>query len=120
MASVKPDIEFYDMYNGGLQSTYGGDISVSFWEDALLVMKGKAVEYKENLPLVRSLDLSDKFLSGHIPIEITCLRSLLSLNLSYNRFTGEIPEKIGDMEALESIDFSMNSSREKFLQACPL
>lgn len=77
-------------------------------EDVQIVMKGRAVEYKEILGLVNFIDMSGNALSGDIPIEITSLSHLLSLNLSKNLLTGEIPKRIGDMKALESIDFSMN------------
>ncbi|XP_023879448.1 receptor-like protein EIX1 [Quercus suber] len=78
------------------------------FESALLVMKGRVVEYGTVLGLVKSIDLSKNNFSGEIPNEVTSLRGLQSLNLSFNIFTGRIPESIGVMRSLESIDFSVN------------
>ncbi|XP_044464199.1 receptor-like protein EIX2 [Mangifera indica] len=80
----------------------------NFLEDALLVMKGKMVEYNTILNLVRIVDLSSNNFSGEIPAEVTDLRALQSLNLSHNSFTGKIPKNIGAMKSLESIDLSHN------------
>ncbi|KAL5737650.1 hypothetical protein ACOSP7_030411 [Xanthoceras sorbifolium] len=77
-------------------------------EDALVVTKGRTLEYSTNLNLVRSIDLSRNNFSGEIPIEVTNLGALWSLNLSYNSFTGKIPENIGAMRLLESVDFFSN------------
>ncbi|KAH7518829.1 hypothetical protein FEM48_Zijuj09G0212900 [Ziziphus jujuba var. spinosa] len=67
----------------------------SYEEAALLLMKGKLIEYNKTLGLVNIIDLSGNSLSGHIPLEITSLSNLLSLNLSNNLLDGEIPMKIG-------------------------
>ncbi|KAB2598404.1 leucine-rich repeat receptor-like protein CLAVATA2 [Pyrus ussuriensis x Pyrus communis] len=77
-------------------------------QKAILVTKGKQVEYTKILKFVKSMDLSCNFMYGEIPEELTGLLALQSLNLSNNRFTGSIPSKIGNMERLESLDFSMN------------
>ncbi|KAH9651445.1 hypothetical protein KPL70_026741 [Citrus sinensis] len=77
-------------------------------EDALVVMKGRAAEYKCILNLVRIIDFSKNNFSGKIPLEVTNLKALQSFNLSNNFFTGRIPESIGAMRSLESIDFSLN------------
>ena len=53
-------------------------------ESALLVIKGKILEYSTILQLVKSIDFSKNSLSGEIPEEVTNLRELQSLNLSYN------------------------------------
>uniref|UniRef100_A0A2C9VNR4 Leucine-rich repeat-containing N-terminal plant-type domain-containing protein n=1 Tax=Manihot esculenta TaxID=3983 RepID=A0A2C9VNR4_MANES len=83
--------------------------SGSYFEDALLVIKGRVVEYSTTLKLVRSMDLSDNLLSGEIPNkQITSLQGLQSLNLSHNLLTGRVPENIGAMRELESLDLSMN------------
>nr|XP_048317793.1 receptor-like protein EIX2 [Ziziphus jujuba var. spinosa] len=82
--------------------------STSYVEAALLLIKGKPIEYNKTLALVNIMDLSGNSLSGHIPLEITNLSNLLSLNLSNNLLDGEIPVKIGNMRELESIDFSKN------------
>ncbi|KAK9212617.1 hypothetical protein WN943_001999 [Citrus x changshan-huyou] len=77
-------------------------------EDALLVLKGKAVEYNTILKLIRLIDLSKNKFSGEIPSEIMNLRALVSLDLSCNSFTGRIPKSIGALESILSIDFSAN------------
>ncbi|KAF3946432.1 hypothetical protein CMV_027300 [Castanea mollissima] len=66
------------------------------------------MEYKENLKLVRLIDLSSNNLSGSIPAEISDLSELRFLNLSRNHLMGKIPEKIGSMKELESVDLSRN------------
>ena len=78
------------------------------FESALLVIKGKVLEYSTILQLVKSIDLSKNNLSGEIPTEVISLQGLQSLNLSFNILKGRIPENIGVMGALESIDFSVN------------
>ncbi|XP_030929058.1 receptor-like protein EIX2 [Quercus lobata] len=78
------------------------------FESALLVMKGRVVEYGTILGLVKSIDLSKNNFSGEIPNEVTSLQGLQSLNLSFNIFIGRIPESIGVMRSLEFIDFSVN------------
>ncbi|XP_060676409.1 receptor-like protein EIX1 isoform X1 [Ziziphus jujuba] len=83
--------------------------NASYVEAALLLIKGKPIEYTNTLEFVNIIDLSGNSLSGHIPLEITNLLNLLSLNLSNNLLDGEIPMRIGDMRELESIDFSMNN-----------
>ncbi|CAN6569158.1 unnamed protein product [Malus baccata var. baccata] len=87
------------------------NLSVSFRPvgcNAILVTKGREVEYNKILGFVKSIDLSCNFLSGEIPEELTSLLALQSLNLSNNSFTGRIPSKIGTMAQLESLDISMN------------
>ncbi|KAH7518853.1 hypothetical protein FEM48_Zijuj09G0215300 [Ziziphus jujuba var. spinosa] len=91
---------WYNVYKRGIAANV---------EAALLLIKGKLVEYNRTLELVNIIDLSGNSLSGHIPLEITNLSNLLSLNLSNNLLDGEIPMRIGDMRELESIDFSMNN-----------
>ncbi|MED6196538.1 hypothetical protein PIB30_048452, partial [Stylosanthes scabra] len=79
-----------------------GIISVLVW------VKGVGVEYRNNLGLVKNIDLSGNNLSGKLPPEITRLSELIFLNLSRNLLTGNIPGSIGNMRALESIDLSRN------------
>ncbi|KAK4591139.1 hypothetical protein RGQ29_021364 [Quercus rubra] len=83
-------------------------VYVSYVENVQLAPKGKEMEYKENLNLVRLIDLSSNNLSGSIPAEISDLSVLRFLNLSRNHLMGMIPEKIGNMKELESIDLSRN------------
>ncbi|XP_031268182.1 receptor-like protein EIX1 [Pistacia vera] len=100
---------YYDEAN---YISYGSEASsffeIVYCEDAVLVTKGKAIEYNNILNLVRSIDLSGNIFSGVIANEVTNLKALQSLNLSYNSFSGRIPETIGAMTSLESLDFSAN------------
>ncbi|KAL4351165.1 hypothetical protein GQ457_06G020610 [Hibiscus cannabinus] len=77
-------------------------------ETTLVVIKGILLEYSSTLRLVTSLDLSDNYLTGQIPVGITDLLGLRSLNLSINHLSGRIPQTIGNMGTLESLDFSYN------------
>ena len=81
----------------------------SYIESILVTTKGSTIDYTTILSLVTSIDLSNNYLSGEIPKELTKLLGLRFLNLSNNHLTGRIPEKIGDMKQLESLDLSMNS-----------
>ncbi|XP_022743922.1 probable LRR receptor-like serine/threonine-protein kinase IRK [Durio zibethinus] len=81
----------------------------SFFEDILLVMKGRVVDYSTTLKLVKTMDLSDNNLSGEIPEEVTSLVGLQSLNFSHNLLLGTIPANIGAMGSLESVDLSTNN-----------
>ncbi|XP_075667753.1 receptor-like protein EIX2 [Castanea sativa] len=96
------DISFFSM---SFQYLY---INEYYVENVQLVPKGKEMEYKENLKLVRLIDLSSNKLSGSIPVEISDLSELRFLNLSRNHLIGKIPEKIGSMKELESVDLSRN------------
>ncbi|XP_030969341.1 receptor-like protein EIX1 [Quercus lobata] len=80
----------------------------SYVENVQLVPKGNEMEYKENLILVKLIDLSSNNLSGSIPSEISDLSELRFLNLSRNHLMGKIPERIGSMKELESVDLSRN------------
>ncbi|XP_021295824.1 probable LRR receptor-like serine/threonine-protein kinase IRK [Herrania umbratica] len=80
----------------------------SFFENILVVMKGRVVEYSNTLKLVKLVDLSDNNLSGEIPKEVTSLVGLQSLNFSHNRLVGRIPDNIGAMISLECVDLSTN------------
>ncbi|CAK7336212.1 unnamed protein product [Dovyalis caffra] len=93
------------------------DSGSSTFDNVLLVMKGKVVEYSTILKFVRSIDLSSNTLRGKIPKEVTCLGELQSLNLSQNFLTGQIPEDIGSMRYLESVDFSINQLSGKIPQS---
>ncbi|KAL4625216.1 hypothetical protein ACB092_05G009100 [Castanea dentata] len=96
------DISFFSM---SFQYLY---INEYYVENVQLVPKGKEMQYKENLKLVRLIDLSSNKLSGSIPVEISDLSELRFLNLSRNHLIGKIPEKIGSMKELESVDLSRN------------
>ncbi|XP_028958892.1 receptor-like protein EIX1 isoform X2 [Malus domestica] len=86
----------------------GISVPLSVTAKAILVTKGREMEYGKILKFVKFMDLSCNFMYGEIPEELTDLLALKSLNLSNNHFTGRIPSKIGNMAQLESLDFSMN------------
>ncbi|XVF82973.1 hypothetical protein PTKIN_Ptkin16aG0095400 [Pterospermum kingtungense] len=81
----------------------------SFFENILLVMKGRVVDYSTTLKLVKTMDLSDNTLSGQIPEVVTSLVGLQSLNFSHNLLVGSIPDNIGAMGSLECVDLSTNN-----------
>ncbi|XP_074282114.1 receptor-like protein EIX2 [Silene latifolia] len=54
------------------------------------------------------IDLSNNYLAGSIPEELTNISALFALNLSYNHLTGHIPENIGNLMTVESLDLSNN------------
>ncbi|KAM3733776.1 hypothetical protein ACB098_11G163000 [Castanea mollissima] len=84
------------------------DLSAFYVENVQLGHKGKEMEYKENLKLVRLIDLLSNNLSGSIPAEISNLSELRFFNLSRNHLMGKIPKKIASMKELESVDLSRN------------
>ncbi|KAH7537258.1 hypothetical protein FEM48_Zijuj03G0073800 [Ziziphus jujuba var. spinosa] len=79
-----------------------------FFEQVMVVTKGREDQYDTILPLVNSLDLSSNKLTGEIPRQLTTLQGLISLNLSGNFLKGRIPDSIGNMVWLESLDLSRN------------
>ncbi|KAH7514309.1 hypothetical protein FEM48_Zijuj11G0075300 [Ziziphus jujuba var. spinosa] len=85
-------------------SNFGG----YFFEEVMVVIKGREDQYDIILPLVNGLDLSSNKLTGEIPQQLTALQGLISLNLSENFLEGRIPDSIGNMKSLESLDFSRN------------
>ena len=74
----------------------------------MIQWKGKELEYKKTLGLIRSIDFSNNKLIGEIPIEVTDLVELVSLNLSRNNLTGSIPSMIGQLKSLDFLDLSQN------------
>ncbi|KAH9659725.1 Receptor-like protein 13 [Citrus sinensis] len=61
------------------------------------------------LQKLATLDVSNNFFQGHIPVEIgTYLPGLMHLNLSRNAFNGSIPSSFADMKMLKSLDISYN------------
>ncbi|KAH9659744.1 Receptor-like protein 13 [Citrus sinensis] len=56
-----------------------------------------------------TLDVSNNFFQGHIPVEIgTYLPGLMEFNLSRNAFNGSIPSSFADMQMLARLDISYN------------
>ena len=98
-----------DKSSNPLKFEYGYDLGNDNYRDSLIfVPKGNELEYKENLFLVRMIDLSCNKLSGPIPTEVSSLPALRFLNLSRNHLSGEIPKNMGGMKLPESLDLSVN------------
>ncbi|XP_057732145.1 receptor-like protein EIX2 [Arachis stenosperma] len=98
-----------DFYANPLKYYYGFDFNYDNYKESLvLVPKGDELEYRDNLILVRMIDLSSNKLSGAIPTELSKLSALRFLNLSRNYLSGEIPNDMGKMKLLESLDLSLN------------
>ncbi|KAL2967308.1 hypothetical protein AAZX31_16G168100 [Glycine max] len=99
-----------DFFANPSSYSYGSDFSYNHYKETLaLVPKKDELEYKDNLILVRMIDLSSNKLSGAIPSEISKLSALRFLNLSRNHLSGEIPNDMGKMKLLESLDLSLNN-----------
>ncbi|KAB2002615.1 hypothetical protein ES319_D11G077600v1 [Gossypium barbadense] len=104
--------KFYSAMNSGNNSDdkiFYRTSKGSFFEDILVVMKGRVVNYDTTLKLVKTMDLSDNNLSGEIPEEVTSLAGLQSLNFSHSHLVGRIPYNIGAMTSLECFDLSTNN-----------
>jgi Leucine-rich repeat (LRR) protein len=98
-----------DFFANPLKYYYGFGFNYNNYKESLvLVPKGDELEYRDNLILVRMIDLSSNNLSGTIPFQISKLTALRFLNLSLNRLNGEIPNDMGNMKLLESLDLSLN------------
>lgn len=65
-----------------------------------------SVDATQNLSLV-TLDLSDNYLSGHLPEEIITFRNLEYLSLSNNKFEGSLPSGLPD--ELKGFNVSFNN-----------
>nr|XP_023871756.1 receptor-like protein EIX2 [Quercus suber] len=83
-------------------------LSSSYVDHTIWMWKGREYEYRNNLVLVKSIDLSSNKLNGVIPKEIGMLDGLISLNLSNNLLTGIITSDIGLLHSLEVLDLSDN------------
>ncbi|XP_045828159.1 receptor-like protein EIX2 isoform X2 [Trifolium pratense] len=90
------------------RSVYAFDSGSSFDLTAFLMWKGEERLFKNNMLILRSIDLSSNQLTGVIPEEIGSLTELVSLNLSRNNLSGEITSKIGKLTSLDSLDLSKN------------
>ncbi|KAK2976035.1 hypothetical protein RJ640_029908 [Escallonia rubra] len=89
----------------------GPILSVPFDVSALNLAKnwkGREVEFRNTLGLIKILDLSSNKLSGEIPSEITNLAGLVGLNLSRNSLSGPVAPKIGQLRWLYFLDSSRN------------
>ncbi|KAM4070768.1 hypothetical protein ACB094_11G009000 [Castanea mollissima] len=78
-------------------------------EKAIIVTKGRELQYDTTLKFVNTIDLSGNNLTGIIPDEIISLEGLGTLNLSMNHLTGKIPDNIGNLRWLETLDLSSNN-----------
>nr|XP_023914473.1 receptor-like protein EIX2 [Quercus suber] len=82
---------------------------VNYVEKAIIVTKGRELEYGSTLQFVTCIDLSWNNLIGEIPDEIISLTALNTLNLSRNHLTENVPKNIGNMRFLETLDLPKNS-----------
>ncbi|KAM7481656.1 hypothetical protein LguiB_006239 [Lonicera macranthoides] len=94
----------YTYYDRQMVDTYIAEYMAS----ALVQWKGKVLEYKNTLGLLKCIDLSSNKLAGKIPQELARLEGLVSLNLSRNNLKGNIIQEIGKMAKLEVLDLSHN------------
>ncbi|XP_074318001.1 receptor-like protein EIX2 [Silene latifolia] len=77
----------------------------------LLMWKRKEQNFEggyNSVGLLKTIDLSNNILEGHISEEISSLIALVSINLSRNHLSGVIPSRIGQLTSLESLDLSHN------------
>uniref|UniRef100_A0A0E0HKP2 non-specific serine/threonine protein kinase n=1 Tax=Oryza nivara TaxID=4536 RepID=A0A0E0HKP2_ORYNI len=86
--------------------SFGGSLYHN--ESLYITIKGEERLYSKILYLMKSIDLSNNYLTGGIPAEVGDLVGLKNLNLSKNFLSGHIPETIGNMSSLESLDLSWN------------
>ncbi|KAL0009495.1 hypothetical protein SO802_010997 [Lithocarpus litseifolius] len=84
-------------------------LDLIYIEKAIIVTKGRELQYDTTLKYVKTIDLSGNNLTGIIPDEITSLKGLGTLNLSMNHLTGKIPDNIGNLRWLETLDLSNNN-----------
>ncbi|XP_028554337.1 receptor-like protein 7 [Dendrobium catenatum] len=78
--------------------------------DVLTIMnKGQLMTLQKFWKIFMSIDFSNNYFEGEIPLAIGQLVSLQVLNLSYNRLAGKIPPQLGNLPQLESLDLSMNN-----------
>ncbi|KAJ9679637.1 hypothetical protein PVL29_021535 [Vitis rotundifolia] len=75
------------------------DPSISYIDNTVVQWKGKELEYKKTLGLVKSIDFSNNKLNGEIPIEVTDLVELLH---------GGIPVSLSQIAGLSVLDLSNN------------
>ncbi|PQM35753.1 putative LRR receptor-like serine/threonine-protein kinase [Prunus yedoensis var. nudiflora] len=93
-------------------SFLGANANLTFVEvyddEASLIWKGLRAEFKSNLGLLKSIDLSSNKLIGEIPSEITCLVGLISLNLSRNQINRSNTFKDWKFAGVRVLDLSRN------------
>ncbi|KAJ7969956.1 Leucine-rich repeat receptor protein kinase [Quillaja saponaria] len=89
--NIKAMVVADDINSNPLQYSFGYDNNFDSYKQSLtLSPKGGELEYKDNLILVRIIDLSSNKFSGPIPSEISSLAALRFLNLAKNSLSGEI------------------------------
>ncbi|KAK1435294.1 hypothetical protein QVD17_01055 [Tagetes erecta] len=99
----------HDRFSSHYQNQHNYDYYPFIYVDHVLIYwQGIVREFSKNIGMLKSIDLSNNFLTGQIPYELTNLLELMQLNLSNNVLSGTIPEKIGDMKELQILDLSRN------------
>ncbi|KAK7816646.1 receptor-like protein eix1, partial [Quercus suber] len=95
-----------------VEQSIGYGTSMLF-ESALLVIKGKVLEYSTTLQFVKNIDLSKNNLSGKIPKKIPAnigvMRSLESIDFSVNQLSGQIPQSMSSLTFLSQLNLSNNN-----------
>ncbi|KAK4571384.1 hypothetical protein RGQ29_029982 [Quercus rubra] len=103
-----------DFYSGIIGSNYTDSYAYDYEgveeyvDDATIVMKGRELEYRKYLGLLKIINLAHNNLTGKLPGEISSLLELVVLNISKNNLIGEIPQMIGQLKQLQSLDMSRN------------
>ncbi|XP_020585909.1 receptor-like protein 12, partial [Phalaenopsis equestris] len=78
--------------------------------------KGQIMMIQRFWTIIKSIDISNNYFEGEIPISIGELVSLQVLNLSQNHLIGKILPQLEHLLQLESLDLSMNNLSGKIPQ----
>ncbi|KAL0928934.1 hypothetical protein M5K25_000869 [Dendrobium thyrsiflorum] len=81
-----------------------------------IMNKAQPMTIQKLWAVFKSIDFSNNYFEGEIPITIGQLTSLQVLNMSHNYLTGKIIPQFGNLSQLESLDLSMNSLSGKIPQ----
>ncbi|RHN58873.1 putative leucine-rich repeat-containing, plant-type, leucine-rich repeat domain, L [Medicago truncatula] len=89
---------------------------VRYQDSIIIVNKGQQMNLVKIQSAFTYIDMSNNYLEGPIPYEITQLKALNALNLSHNALSSHIPSSVGNLKNLESLDLSNNSLNGKIPQ----
>ncbi|XP_020682005.2 receptor-like protein 7 [Dendrobium catenatum] len=81
-----------------------------------IMNKAQQMTIQKFWTIFKSIDFSNNYFEGEIPITIGQLTSLQVLNMSHNYLTGKIIPQLQNLSHLESLDLSMNSLSGKIPQ----
>ncbi|XP_058771327.1 receptor-like protein 6 [Vicia villosa] len=86
------------------------EVDLSRYQDSVIIVnKGQQMKLVKIQMAFTYVDMSNNYLEGKIPNELTEFKALNALNLSHNALTGHIPSSMGNLRNLESMDLSNNS-----------